>query len=295
MTTDRLPRIVALLLRVPHEYRQYHLGPAEIRRLHGLDADVLRCLTELGLPHVGDGADALFAESDVASVAMHLGLPTVRRLVMRPWLKSLHRLQRQPTVYSVDIRVDCPAPRHGGHCTYRMIGADGTRRDVDTAQRRDRLATVRVEAAEPPYPVPAPLLGLLGDFADVDFYVLPYPLRHSERFLIEERAGSCELFVRVLVQEARRRGFVARPAYGIVAAVPFSQVHCWTEILVDGCWVKVDPQMPQAMWSLGLCTEDDWPQTLSPAGMYHRLAADGPLVSHTGLDCRVSLPTAVAQ
>ncbi|MFV2104398.1 transglutaminase domain-containing protein [Micromonospora sp. LOL_024] len=292
--TDRLEAIVAPILRIPPEYRRYHVSAAEVGVTHGVNADLLARLVDLGVPHVGAGDDALFDENDVAAVALRLGLPSVHGFTMRFWLKSLRRLQRTSTVYRVGVQADCPAPRHGGTCAYRVLDTDGSKRDFVTGNRRERVGSLRLSAHERPYELPQVLLGLVGEFADVDLYPLPTAMRHDAAFLTEFRAGPCTLFTDVLVAEARRRGLAARTAYGIIVAAPYSQPHSWAEILVEDRWLKVDPQVPRSLQSFGLCTEDDWPQTLSPAGLYHRLAAEPPLVSHSGLACQVSLPTTVA-
>lgn len=290
---DELTRIAAPLLRIPYEYRRYHVTAAQAQALHGIEPSVCERLARLGLPHVGQGPDALFDDNDLATVSLYLRLHSVRRSTMRLWLKTLSRLGSRATTYSVDIQVSCPTPWHDGDCAYRVLVGEEEHREVVVGERRGSVATLRVDVAEPPFPVPPPLRGLLAEFADVDFYLLPFPLRDSQDFLTTVRAGHCSLFARTFVDEARRRGFEARMAYGLIVSAPFSQLHNWAEVAMDGRWVKVDPLTPRFLHAFGVCDETEWPQSLSPAGLFHRISEAGPLVSHTWLACPVSLPTRV--
>lgn len=290
MTVD-VARIVAPLARIPATYRRYNVTVADAGPIHGVDAQLCQRLIELGLPHVGEGPDALFDENDLGSVALHLRLRSVRRFTMGFWLESLERLRQGPTRYRVTVRASCPTPWHGGLCHFEVLAGENEYRAIRTDRRRVQVAETTVDVVERPYTVPHRLHGLIEDFSDLDFYLLPFPLADDEEFLMKERIGTCPLVARTLAKEARRCGFEARTAYGLIVSAPYSQAHCWAEIAVDGRWVAVDPLMPRALRSFGLSDETRWPATLSPAGLYHRLDASGPLVTHLGAECPMSLAT----
>ncbi|WP_319686696.1 transglutaminase domain-containing protein [Streptomyces sp. ME19-01-6] len=295
MDTPATPALVVdLLLRIPYAYRRFSVTAENARRTYGIDRELCRELAARGLPHLGEDPDALFDENDLATASLHLGLKSVRRFTMGFWLDSLARLRHGATRYEVTVSATCPTPAHRGPCRYEVLAADGGRRTV-TAERRTaaQVGRLAAEAAEAPYPVPSPLRGLVADFSDVDFCPLPFTLADDVDFLRTARIGTCPLLAAALVEAAWGRGFEARTSYGLVVAAPYSQAHTWAEIRVAGRWVKVDPLMPRILRRTGLCDEEGWPPTLSPAGLYHRLGASGPLVSHAWAECGVSLATAV--
>lgn len=292
-SAEDLDRIIAPLLRIPFEYRCYRVTPAAARKQYGIGPELCQWLTEIGVPHLGQGPEALFDDVDLASVSLYLGLPSIRRFVLALWPRSLRQLARGATSYTITVEADCPTPNHAGPCGYLALAGDGGWNTVVSEARRACVTRLEVAMVERPYPVPPALRPLLTDFADIAFYPLPLALQADQEFLVKARIANCGLFSKALVDEALRRGYQARAAFGVVIAAPFSQPHWWAEIFVDGRWTKLDPLMARALQSFGICTPDDWPATMSPAGLYHRIGDAGPLASHEGMACDLSLRTTV--
>ncbi|WP_329325137.1 transglutaminase domain-containing protein [[Kitasatospora] papulosa] len=286
---DTLQRVTAPLFRIPFEHRCYETSPEDAERDYGIGPELLRQLRALGLPSIGEGALELFDGLDLSSVSLHLGLPSVRRFVLSLWPRTLRQMRAGPVAYTVTVDATCPTPQHPGKCRYLVATGEEEGKLVISDTPRVNVASFDIDVEETPRPVPNVLRSLVDDFSDVQFYLLPLALQSETEFMARERIATCELFSIAVMEEAQNRGFEARLSFGVVIAAPYSQSHSWVEILVDGEWIKIDPLMARALQSTGACTADDWPHTLSPAGLYHRLGDVGPIACHDGMACDLSL------
>ncbi|MFG3049554.1 transglutaminase domain-containing protein [Kitasatospora sp. NPDC048239] len=288
-------RIIAPLLRIPHSQRVFRLPPSALKRSYGMTGEIVDQLVGLGLPHLATPEGPLFDEDDIASVSLYLRLPSARRGVMTYWVRALRRLGTAgaPPVHRVDVAAGCPDPGHEGACRYTLALGDGPPRAQDA--RRDAtgpLASLAVRAAGRPRELPAAVREVLRVFQDIDYYLLPGTAAAEPGLMQRTGIGDCILMARALVDEALGRGMDARVASGLIVAVPFSSAHTWAEFQVAGEWLPVDPLLPKALSAWGVPGAADWPPTLSPVGLFHRLGGQPrQLVTHGGEPCGFSLRT----
>ncbi|MFD8009821.1 transglutaminase domain-containing protein [Streptomyces sp. NPDC059762] len=289
-------RVLAPLLRIPASRRHFRLPLPALEKEYGMGAPLVVELTALGLPRRETPDGPLFDENDVASVSLHLRLPSARRAVMAFWLRTLRRLTApgDPPVHRVDVTVGCPDPGHDGVCRYEADLGDGGAGGVfETGPGPQRvLVSLTLGGAERPRELPSVLRKLCEEFRDVDYYLLPGDAAAEPDLLRRTGMADCVLISRALVDAARARGIEARLSGGLLVAVPFSSTHTWAECRVDGVWLPVDPLLPKALASWGVPGAELWSPTLSPVGLFHRLGG-APLrpVTHGGTPCGASLRT----
>jgi hypothetical protein len=293
----RLRTLVEPLLRIPDEFRRFDTTLVGATRDLGLDAATQRGLLDAGLPRVGDGDEVLFDSLDLSTISLYLSARSARRDAMRFWQRSLRRIASGPVGYRVEVRAECPLPRHSGDCVYQVAPEVGAETPVVTAERRGvALGAVTCHVEQRPEPLPAVLAELALSYADVDFYYLPTFLSLNADFVERERIGDCVATAHAILETATRAGFEARHAYGFILSVPYSSPHTWAEIYLEGRWFAVDPLLPKAMHAWGITKGEEWPATLSPLGIYHRISAEQiRLVWHGQVPCHTWLPTEVAK
>ncbi|HZU58209.1 MAG TPA: transglutaminase domain-containing protein [Actinocrinis sp.] len=293
----KLRTLVEPLLRIPDEFRRFDTTPVGATRDLGLDAAAQRVLLDAGLPHVGDGDEVLFDSLDLSTISLYLSARSARRDAMRFWQRSLRRIASGPVGYRVEVRAQCPLPRHSGDCIYQVAPEAGGRTPVVTSERRGvALGAVSCWVQQRPEPLPPVLAELAMAYADVDFYYLPTFLSLNADFVERERIGDCAATARAILDTAVKAGFEARHAYGFILAVPYSSTHTWTEIRLEGRWFAVDPLLPKAMRAWGITKGDEWPATLSPLGVYRRVATEQiRLAWHGQVPCHTWLPTEIAK
>lgn len=297
VSQERLKSLVAPLLRIPDEFRRFDTTREAAARDHGIDAATLDALADHGLPGVGCGAQALFDSLDVSSISLYLRARSARRDVMRFWLRSLRRIAAGPTGYRVEIRAECPMPRHFGACSYTVPQALGAERETVTRERRGALLGELVcRADQRPEPLPAPAAELASQYSDIDFYYLPTFLALNADFVERERVGDCTATAHAILDAATERGLQARLSFGFILSVPFSSPHTWTEISFHGRWFPIDPLLPKALRAWGIARDAQWPTDLSPLGLYHRISSEPiRLAWHGNAPCHAWLPARVAQ
>ncbi|MFJ6610141.1 transglutaminase domain-containing protein [Streptomyces sp. NPDC091289] len=288
-------RIIASLLRIPNSHRVFSLPIEALEKTHGITIEIARELIDAGIPFHAAADGPLLDENDVASASLYLRLPSARRSMMTFWLRALHRLRtaHAPSAHRVEVTAACPDPGHDGPCAYGVALDDGPR-SVCRADRPEsvRLGTLRTPPGGRPRELPTVVRDLLRDFHHVDYYRLPRETTRDSGFLRRTGMADCTLMARALVDEGLRHGLNARFAAGLIIAVPFSTAHTWAEFEVDGAWLPADPLLPRALSAWGVPKAGDWPVTLAPNGLFHRLAgAPRDMVTHAGRACGVSLRT----
>jgi len=294
---SRLKSLVEPLLRIPHEYRRFDTTPEAAARDLGIGAPIQQMLIDHGVPHVGGGGDILFDSLDMSTISLSVSARSARRDAMRFWMRSLRRIASGPVAYQVEVRGECPMPRHSGPCVYTVAGALSQAPRVVTDERRGvLLGEITRTITERPELLPPELAELASRYADIDFYYLPTFLSLSAKFVERERIGDCVATAHAIFDAATEAGFEARPAFGFIFSVPYSSPHTWTEVRFGGSWLPVDPLLPKALRYWGISREGEWPVNLSPLGLYHRISAEPiRLAWHGQAPSHAWLPTKVAQ
>jgi hypothetical protein len=296
---DRLHYLIQKARHVPDETRRFAVTATAARTTHRLDLSQLTDLVEAGLPSVGpaDGQpdQRLFDDYDLGNIALHLGLPSVRRRAIRSWTNALRRADErasQPDIARARVGFvpRCPVAGHDGPCRYSVLGPDGRRQIHEGTQN----GTDPVTAIDLDLPCAWPDVGpraqaLIEELADVDFFILPEVIRWDPALISTARIADCGGAAEWLVAEGRRRGLEARFSFGLLVARPYSTPHCWAEFRTDGVWVPVDPLLIGVMRSLGL---ESWPLHHSIGPITSRLCGRfTKLVEHDGVWTPLSLPT----
>ncbi|MFJ9517199.1 transglutaminase domain-containing protein [Kitasatospora sp. NPDC101801] len=293
-------RIIAPLLRIPDSHRVFRLPLAALEKGYGMTPPIVDELIAAGLRYRPTADGPLFDEDDVASVSLYLRLPSARRGVMTFWLRALRRFASAdaPPAHRVEVTVGCPDPGHPGPCRYTVdLGGERPGDTFEAAPGAPAVLTaLTTRAVGRPRELPPVLRELADSFADVDYYLLPGGSAAEPGLMQRTGIGDCILMAHAIVAEARTRGIEARLAGGLIVAVPFSSTHTWAECRVDGEWLPVDPLLPKALAAWGVPGAEQWPTTLAPVGLFHRLGG-APLrpVTHLGTDCGSSLRTREAE
>jgi hypothetical protein len=106
--------------------------------------------------------------------------------------------------------------------------------------------------------------------------------------------SDCSGAAMLLEREGSARGIPIRFAFGLIVAPPFSSLHSWNEILVEGVWVPVDPLIVRAMVKWRQLDAVEWAPHSSLGAILARL---GPSISpaglHLGEPAKVTFPTRV--
>jgi hypothetical protein len=162
-----------------------------------------------------------------------------------------------------------------------------------TGDGRTVLTSVQVTLSNDWPPLPAPLVELAGQIADVQFFRLPDGIKQDLGFMLREKIGDCLGIARYLAEQGSRRGLRTRAVFGLIVAPPYATPHFWAEVAVDGRWVPADPGLIQGMVSWGVLPPG-WPAHKSPGAFLIPLTSrHGFAMSHRGVAATVSLRTRV--
>ncbi|MCV2458431.1 transglutaminase domain-containing protein [Streptomyces sp. ICN988] len=283
--------LVEKLGRVPDRYRHFTVTADEARWRHGVDADLLGALTDLGMRCDHVGGAARYDDLDLANASLSLRLPSPRSIVMRGWAAAIRtRAAARPTTYTVSVGALC---QHGPADASCSIEASVHLRDhpgIIATGEGPLTLTHHVPAAKPQvYPQLAPFTELIRE---VRFHLLPDGLRDDVGFLRETGLADCALASAYLVAEAHSRELVARLSYGLFLSAPYSIVHTWVDLHMDGQWVPFDPHLLNFLVGWGLIDADEWPPYRSIPGAACRLGErEFVLATHNGEVLPLSFPT----
>jgi hypothetical protein len=290
-TLDPVTEVVRKIRQVPDDVRRFAVTAAGARSRHRVGAELLDELVAAGLPYAGSGAHRLFDDYDVSNAALHLGLMSVQRMALRSWANALRQRDGQELIRArAGFAPRCPAPGHPGGCTFELLRPGGSRQArTGSGNGTDVLGTVEADLSGVWPGLPGPVRDLVGEVADLDFFLLPEVIRWDAGFMLAGRIADCGGVSRWLVEEGNRRGLPARFSFGLLVTLPYSTPHCWAEFLIDGRWVPVDPLLLGALRLLGLL---DWPPERSTGAVVYRLTDRfTKLASHAGIWSHLSLPT----
>jgi hypothetical protein len=292
-----LDEIVARIRRIPDRYRVYAVPTSRVVRIFRTPEPVLRELTGLGFPHATVDGDTHYDRRDLENLVLFRAQPSPQWTALGMLPDALAAGARGPVVRrTVDVTARCPQPGHTGACDFAVAGWPADSAPVRSVRR---LAPhhLRLELELPGGPSRQVMLepagrALFDEVAALQFHHIPEELAGDLDFLDGAGLADCRLANAYLVSRAEGAGLRARTAAGLFVAPPFSNDHCWTELLVNGEWVPVDPFFLAALARWGLTDPDVWPVIRSPRGTYWRRPDDGAaLLTHRGEAVPVSLLT----
>lgn len=290
---EALPRLMRLVHQVPRHMRRFTVTPAIARSRHRVGPELADLLVAEGLPYVGDGPDRLYDDYDLGNLALHLGLPTVRRMTLRSWAANLrNNASRADSRLRVTVVPQCPVGPHPGPCTYHLLRPGGRREQVrpDDAGAPVGRFDVRLAGRWPELPSAA--RELADETSDLEFFILPEAIRWDLDFVTRTRVADCGSIAAWLVREGKKRGLRVRFSFGLLVAKPYSTPHCWTEFLADDVWVPYDPLLLDALRRWTGLDSDAWHRHRSMGAVLYRLCGRFTKVaSHQGVWAPLSLPT----
>ena len=292
--TGEMHRVVDRLRRIPVSVRRFAVTPERAFENYRLDAGVLAACTRAGLPHVYDGDVPLFDDYDLTNLSLYLRLRSPGWAVMRYWAAVLTRPAGEQRRYQLDYRPVCPTPGHPGECEFLCCTPGGGELVVrGRGDGSNVLASVGVDLYNDWPPLPASLVELIEEIADIEFFRLPDGIKRDLDFMLREKIGDCLGIARYLAEHGAQRGLPTRTVFGLIVAPPYSTPHFWAEVAVEGRWVPVDPGLIQGMASWGILPPG-WPLDQSPGALLSGLTSrHGFAVSHRGIAATVSFPTRV--
>ena len=260
--------------RVPDAHRAFGKDAAFAWEQWAVDGPLLTALLDAGLPHRGRGTARTYERTDLHNVSLYLRLPS-------PYFTALHGTARALDLAAgrghgheraITVAAECPGPPHPGRdCAFTPdpgFAAAVEPGSLSTAGPGAYEARVRMPSDTTLFgPRQAALLGLVADW---ELYVLPGGLADDEGFTRETRLANCVVPTRVLLREAERRGIAARHAGGLLVTPPFTTLHHWVELDVDGVWTPADPVLLRAFARWGMTDPARWPPHRAANGCLRR-------------------------
>lgn len=264
-------------LRVPRDAKSFDV-PASEAGGFGVDPGLLERLLAAGLPHRGGPKHPFFDESDLASLALCLRLPTAPRRATQWWGRSLRRpVTGRRLSFPMTVTVRCPEPGHEGDCAvepHPLLAAAAAPGSLGvTGPGRIALDVVVDDFAGT---APDEVRSALKPVRALVFQVLPPSLREDLDFCRDTGLANCDLATRLAVRYGAEAGLEVRQAYGYFVTPPFVALHTWPEVCHDGSWVPYDPFMLSAMHEWGIPGMDDWPAFRTTSPLLWRCFVDGP-------------------
>jgi len=283
---------VTKLRRIPDAARQFTASPAWAWERMRMRPELLSYLTELGLPCVRTAAGVLYDKYDLGNCGMQLGHGPLARSARRFWPIALDRVDSGVRArYEMRYQMRCPEPGHDGVCRYEMTLPGGeliTRETVGGSVPDVTIEVVpRIDWPE----VPRGMWSPLAKTAEINFMLLREEIRRDLDFVRASGLADCAGSALLVADEARSCDLPARASFGFVVAPPFGVEHYWTEFLVDGVWVPVDPVLIRQMVHWGVLDSDRWPPHRSIGALVARVGDMGvPIVRHNGEPINSTLP-----
>jgi hypothetical protein len=275
---------------VPSSLRRFVITPKEAQRVYGMDRERLESLLDLGLPSKMVDGIPHCDRRDIANVAVYLGLPSLQQRVLMGSGRTLEAVSRESSAtYVLEYQtrcVHCPPATNG---SYEFLVPPGRR--VAMASGGKHTVEVRRPTVWPTLPPEAEAVS--EHLASFWFWQLPSPLREDVGFAREHLLAGCYLAAQLVMQESRRVGLETRVGFGIQVTVPFSEVHYWNDVHVDGVWVPFDPHLMRILARRGGLEASEWPPTRSPGAILVPVRVNGRenVAMHDGHVTRPSIAT----
>ena len=284
------------LRRIPRVAGDYEFGAEEALTRFGLGESELAALRRAGLHGRSADGEFTYAGYDLHYVGLRLGLAQDVLAGVRLWRTSLERLTEAGGM-RVRVTYVPKLPGESGPVEGRVVlpGRPGERVELHHLAPAAEF-TAELSADWPA--LPDEVAAAVAEVARNEFCRLPE--RHFGDTELARRIGLTECWTgaRLVVEGCRRLGRRARTAHGLMITLPFSSMHSWAEVEVDGVWTPVDPLIVDVMRRWGGLDPAAWPVHRSPGAMLVPLVWDPPapypLVSRDGRDVPATFLTRVA-
>jgi hypothetical protein len=279
-TGDEVGEWIARLRAIPHEARDFAVGPVQAAREFGIDAPLAQELIARGLPSTPGPDGPLLWATDLQYLGLRLGRARIYQGVLNRWAGALTAFSPRAET-PVQVRCTAYAPpgtaiellAPAGERVRARSGPSGVSPLGFATAMRGRLPALPGALAE--------TLGeLLAELASYDFAWLRPPLEADLSFVRRTRLANCRSTAGLLVEEAPRLGVEARLAHGLLLAPPYSTPHNWAEVRSDDGWLALDPLLLGLLARFAGLDAAAWPPQRSPGAILLRLCEPGtPLVT----------------
>lgn len=246
---ERIRRVLATVRKVPDDYRRFGSGVDIAEKRYGIAGELLGELISQGLPLRGRGDGACFDPLDLANVSLHLGLPSIQRLAMRSWARTLRLAEG----------------REETEATVRVLPLTATAADSGPP-----LAIIHVPLSKRWVEGQGRIRELLEELARFEFFMLPEGCRWDLDFIVRYGICECGGASKLLLERARQNNLRARQCFGLLVAEPYSTGHYWTEFRLDDAWVAFDPLLLKLLHMTTHLTPQAWPAHRSTNIAVHR-------------------------
>jgi hypothetical protein len=291
-TFEELLTLVEKLRRIPDSVRRFDASPGWAWERMRMRPELLAFLTDMGLPCCPTPDGIRYDRYDLGNCGMQLGHGPLARSARRFWPTALGRVDSGVRArYEMRYQMRCPEPGHVGVCRYELMlpGGELITRETTGGAMPDVSVeiTPRIDWPELPKSMWSPLAATAG----LNLMFLREEIRRDLDFVRTSRLADCAGSAIFIAEEARLRDLPARASYGLVVAPPFGVEHYWTEFLVEGVWVPVDPVLIRQTVLWGVLDGDRWPPHRSIGPLVARVSDVGvPLVRHNGKSIPSTLP-----
>jgi hypothetical protein len=282
---------------IPNRHRAFTVTRARAEREYRLDTGILDLAARHGLPHA-TGRHVRFDHYDLVNLSLDLGIRSVWTYAMGSWPRALAAVRDQDSAeFSVSYSPTCPRPGHPGQCEFSVLMPGGVRelrwRD---AGAHAPVATARFVTSTRWPELPPWATDLIDELGHIRFRLLPPSLQRDIAFIQATGVADCAGVALWLEQLGRTRGLPVRFACGLILAPPFSSMHCWNEVRVDGQWVPIDPLIVGAMFRWGLLDPLEWSTHRSSGAILMPLAGEiVPAALHGERLAHITFPTKLKQ
>jgi hypothetical protein len=290
---DELTEVLKRLARVPDRARRFTRNATWAWRHLRLRPELLRSLTDRGLPHRSTEDGHRYDEHDLLNCAMEVGHGIMARSARRYWPLALRRAARGiRSSYELQFQLRCPEPGHDGPCAYRVALPGGAIlvHSVAAGGPAGTIATVEVAPLIDWPELPSTAHEAIAEVRDLEFVILSEHIRFDLDFNRDSGLVDCVGGSRLLVEAAQRHGLSARNGIGYILAPPFAVEHFWTELLVDGAWVPIDPILVRRMVAWGVLDATAWPDHRSVGPLVVQVNTGALGVRHNGTRIPATLP-----
>jgi hypothetical protein len=278
---------------IPDRHRAFSVSETMARTQFRFPAAILDEAVAVGLP-CATGRVRRFDHYDLVNLSLALDMRSVWTFAVRSWHRVLNVChEREAMRYSIGYTPTCPHPGHPGDCRFSVLLPDGAWSERPRPARSQApVATVEFTRPTRWPELPAAVRGLLDDFGDLHFMRLPPTLQQDVGFVRSSGIADCAGYALLLREEGRRRALPISLAFGLIIGPPFSSMHCWNEVEVDGRRVPIDPLIVSAMLQWGDLDANRWNRYSSPGAILGKLSDEiTATATHDGDLVQITFPT----
>lgn len=262
--------MLSRLREIPRHPGDYTHSASEAKADFGIDAAWLQALRQAGLSGASDDDEPLYAPHDLHYLGLRLGVAREVLWAVNLWRRSLDRVLQTPETV-VHFSYLPQLADEGKAIRGRVLLPEWQYRQVDlrNAQAAAELRTVQRSR----WPdLPDDVVPLLDEVAAFDFCLLPPRLCGDIALARKIRMTECSTSADLIVEGCHRLGRDARVVQGLIIGLPFSSLHTWAEMNLDGTWTPVDPVMIEVMRRFAHLDPAAWPHHRSLGPLLTRVA-----------------------